>query len=215
MSDQTGFEFREKLHEGRSTLVYRAIRRSDGAPVVLKMLKDAYASSEFLARFKREFEITARLKGPAPTEQGIDGVITALGFDTVENLPAIVLEDFGGVSLDLNHRFGGLSNFSHLPSRWWRHWVRCMRAISCTRISTRRISSSTRLAVKRKSLTFGISTILLRENIARANINVLEGTLAYISPEQTGRINRAVDYRTDFYSLGVTFYELLTGTTSV
>lgn len=35
--------------------------------------------------------------------------------------------------------------------------------------------------------------------------------MAYISPEQTGRMNRAIDYRTDFYSLGATFYELLTG----
>ncbi|MGN5359368.1 serine/threonine protein kinase, partial [Escherichia coli] len=43
------------------------------------------------------------------------------------------------------------------------------------------------------------------------NPNVLEGTLNYISPEQTGRMNRGIDYRTDFYSLGVTFYELLTG----
>ncbi len=41
--------------------------------------------------------------------------------------------------------------------------------------------------------------------------NVLEGTLSYLSPEQTGRMNRGIDYRTDFYSLGVTFYELLTG----
>jgi serine/threonine protein kinase len=41
--------------------------------------------------------------------------------------------------------------------------------------------------------------------------NTLEGTLAYISPEQTGRMNRALDYRTDFYSLGITFYQLLTG----
>ena len=42
--------------------------------------------------------------------------------------------------------------------------------------------------------------------------NALEGTLAYISPEQTGRMNCGIDYRSDFYSLGVTFYELLTGT---
>jgi PAS domain S-box-containing protein len=39
----------------------------------------------------------------------------------------------------------------------------------------------------------------------------LEGTLAYISPEQTGRMNRSLDFRTDFYSLGVTFYEILCG----
>src|SRR4028118_775436 len=43
------------------------------------------------------------------------------------------------------------------------------------------------------------------------NPNFLEGTLAYMSPEQTGRMNRVIDYRTDFYSLGVTFYEILAG----
>jgi serine/threonine protein kinase len=39
----------------------------------------------------------------------------------------------------------------------------------------------------------------------------LEGTLSYISPEQTGRMNRLIDYRTDFYSLGATFYHLIMG----
>jgi PAS domain S-box-containing protein len=211
MSDQTGFEFREKLHEGRSTLVYRAIRRSDGAPVVLKMLKDAYASSEFLARFKREFEITASLKGSVPAEQGIDGVIAALGFDTVENLPAIVLEDFGGVSLDFNHTVWPLSDFFPLAIQV----VEALGQVHARHIMHKDINPSNILANlatgEAKIIDFGLSTILPRENIARANINVLEGTLAYISPEQTGRINRAVDYRTDFYSLGVTFYELLTG----
>jgi serine/threonine protein kinase len=62
-----------------------------------------------------------------------------------------------------------------------------------------------------KIIDFGISTQLTRENPTLKNPNVLEGTLAYISPEQTGRMNRSLDYRTDFYSLGVTFYELLTG----
>ena len=41
--------------------------------------------------------------------------------------------------------------------------------------------------------------------------HLLRGMLAYASPELTGRMNRAADYRTDFYSLGITFYELLTG----
>ncbi|MDM8562974.1 AAA family ATPase, partial [Candidatus Marithioploca araucensis] len=62
-----------------------------------------------------------------------------------------------------------------------------------------------------KVIDFGISTQLSRQVMTLKNPNILEGTLAYMSPEQTGRMNRALDYRTDFYSLGVTFYELFTG----
>ncbi len=61
-----------------------------------------------------------------------------------------------------------------------------------------------------KIIDFGISSQLTRENYTIKNPNILEGTLAYMSPEQTGRMNRSLDYRTDFYSLGATFYELLT-----
>ncbi|MGH7964162.1 MAG: ATP-binding protein, partial [Candidatus Binatia bacterium] len=62
-----------------------------------------------------------------------------------------------------------------------------------------------------KLVDFGVATRLTRETPTLHHLTELEGTLAYMSPEQTGRMNRAVDYRTDFYSLGVTFYELLTG----
>ncbi|NEP14946.1 MAG: AAA family ATPase, partial [Symploca sp. SIO2C1] len=60
-------------------------------------------------------------------------------------------------------------------------------------------------------IDFSISSLLPKEQQQLINPNVLEGTLAYISPEQTGRMNRGIDYRTDFYSLGVTFFELLNG----
>jgi len=62
-----------------------------------------------------------------------------------------------------------------------------------------------------KIIDFSISSRLPREKPALKNPEQVEGTLAYISPEQTGRMNRNLDYRTDLYSLGVTFYELLTG----
>jgi serine/threonine protein kinase len=61
-----------------------------------------------------------------------------------------------------------------------------------------------------KIIDFGISSVLSREHQTIRNINSLEGTLTYMSPEQTGRINRAMDYRTDFYSLGATFYQMVT-----
>jgi predicted ATPase/GAF domain-containing protein/tRNA A-37 threonylcarbamoyl transferase component Bud32 len=60
-------------------------------------------------------------------------------------------------------------------------------------------------------IDFGISTRLSRQESSWVSPNVLEGSLPYISPEQTGRMNRSIDYRTDFYSVGVTLYELATG----
>ena len=62
-----------------------------------------------------------------------------------------------------------------------------------------------------KIIDFGIATQFSRTNPTFKSPHGLEGTLAYLSPEQTGRMNRSIDYRTDFYSLGMTFYELLTG----
>jgi serine/threonine protein kinase len=59
---------------------------------------------------------------------------------------------------------------------------------------------------------FGIASRLPRERQAAAPPEVIAGTLAYMAPEQTGRMNRSVDSRSDLYALGVTFYELLTGT---
>jgi PAS domain S-box-containing protein len=59
---------------------------------------------------------------------------------------------------------------------------------------------------------FGIASRLPRERQAPAAPEVIAGTLAYMAPEQTGRMNRSVDSRSDFYALGVTFYEMLTGT---
>src|SRR4029077_6125318 len=58
---------------------------------------------------------------------------------------------------------------------------------------------------------FGIASRLPREHQAPALPEVIAGTLAYMAPEQTGRMNRSVDARSDLYALGVTFYEMLTG----
>src|ERR1700726_4361028 len=58
---------------------------------------------------------------------------------------------------------------------------------------------------------FGIASRLPREHQAPTPPEVIAGTLAYMAPEQTGRMNRSVDSRSDLYALGVTFYEMLTG----
>jgi serine/threonine protein kinase len=61
-------------------------------------------------------------------------------------------------------------------------------------------------------IDFGLASTMRQESVSRLTPDdTLVGTLAYISPEQTGRMNRQVDYRTDLYSLGVILYELFTG----
>jgi serine/threonine protein kinase len=58
---------------------------------------------------------------------------------------------------------------------------------------------------------FGIASRLSRERLSPEPLELIAGTLAYMAPEQTGRMNRSIDSRSDLYSLGVTFYEMLTG----
>ena len=58
---------------------------------------------------------------------------------------------------------------------------------------------------------FGIASRLPRERQSHAPPEIIAGTLAYMSPEQTGRMNRSIDTRSDLYSLGVTLYQMLTG----
>ncbi len=58
---------------------------------------------------------------------------------------------------------------------------------------------------------FGIASRLPRERQSPKPPEFIAGTLAYMAPEQTGRVNRSIDSRSDLYSLGVTFYEMLTG----
>src|SRR5260370_22923159 len=58
---------------------------------------------------------------------------------------------------------------------------------------------------------FGVASRLLRERQAPSPPEMIAGTLAYMAPEQTGRMNRSIDFRSDLYALGVTFYEMLAG----
>ena len=59
---------------------------------------------------------------------------------------------------------------------------------------------------------FGIASRLPRERQAPEAPEIIAGTLAYMAPEQTGRMNRSIDARSDLYALGITFYQMLTGT---
>ncbi|NEP00472.1 MAG: AAA family ATPase [Symploca sp. SIO2E9] len=205
MRNLSGYQVTEKLHESKTSLVYRGYRRADEQPVILKMLKQAYPSPEKIAWFKREYETTRSLNLP--------GVIDIYSLENLENNWVIVLEDLNGESLNriISKKEFTIAEFLHLAIEI----VDILGQIHQEHIIHKDLNPSNIIlnqnTGKLKLIDFGISTTLSQETPTFRNPNVLEGTLAYISPEQTGRMNRAIDYRTDFYSLGVTFYELLTG----
>ena len=140
------------------------------------------------------------------------GVIQAHGMEPHQNSFVLILEDFGACPLKQTFHEAPLSTLDFLQQAL--KITQTLGAIHQQDIIHKDINPTNILINPEtqtvKIIDFGISTRLSQEQAAIANLHQLEGTLAYISPEQTGRMNRALDYRSDFYSLGVTFYEMLT-----
>ncbi len=121
------------------------------------------------------------------------------------------MEDCGGVSLDKISKDMDLSSFLKIAIRI----AEALEEIHKINIIHKDIKPSNIIVNPQsgevKLIDFGVASRLSRENSFLQSPEHLEGTLRYMSPEQTGRINRFVDYRSDLYSLGATFYEILTG----
>ncbi len=198
-----GYTITDKLYESSHTAVYRA-QSDTGQPVILKVLQPAQATPQGLARFRREYEITRQLTG--------DGMIQVYALESFPNSQAIVVEDFGGQSL-ARLANGPLPLGTFLPLAL--HITDQLDAIHQQNLIHKDINPANIIwnpdSGVVKIIDFGLSTSLSRENPEIRSPRILEGTLAYISPEQTGRMNRAMDYRSDYYSLGAAFYQLLTG----
>jgi histidine kinase len=199
------YSIRETLFTSTRSVIYRATRNTDGRPVVIKAINAEFPSTEQVTRLHREYRLTRAL--------AMDGIIEVLGLERLGTGLALVLEDFGAESLSRhwNARPMELSRFLPLALRL----STILGHVHQRQVIHKDINPSNIVchpgSGELKLIDFGIATELVRETPAVVGVNVLEGTLPYMSPEATGRMNRAVDYRTDFYSLGVTFYELLTG----
>ena len=205
MIELNGYQIREEIYRNSRRVVYRGIREADGLPVILKTLGTEYPSPTDIAQLHHEYEITQDLK--------LGGIIEPLSLEISSNLPVLILPDTGGISLKtfLNQQRLDLSHFLILAIKL----AQTLGEIHQRHIIHKDIKPSNIIiqpqSLEVKLIDFAIASQLSRETAAAVHPHNLEGTLAYMSPEQTGRMNRAIDYRTDFYSLGVTFYEMLTG----
>ena len=204
-----GYQVSEELYNGSRTIVYRGYRETDSLPVVIKLLKNPYPSLGELLSFRNQYTITKNINSPL--------IIQTYSLEPYQNSYALVMEDFGGISLKdyftspETRYIASLEEFLEIAIAL----CNVSDILYRSRIIHKDIKPANILINPKtkqvKLIDFSIASLLPRETQTLINPNVLEGTLGYISPEQTGRMNRGIDYRTDFYSLGVTFYELLTG----
>lgn len=199
------YTLQRAIYESAQTRVYAGVKQSNHQPVIVKVLKAEYPSLEEITRLRHEFGILDSL--------AIAGIIKPLALESYQNGLALVLEDFGGISLQqfLQQTPLPLRQFLDIANQLASTLAELhQNQIVHKDLNPRNILINPETG-QVKIIDFSISSRLSRENQAVVNPNLLEGTLAYLSPEQTGRMNRTIDYRTDFYSLGVTFYEMLTG----
>ncbi len=228
----------ESLHHSERSRVYRGVRLSDNAPVVIKLLSPELPGRRQVARFQQEYELVHALT--ASQENGGAGISPALALEKAGNSLAIVFADSGGESLArvFAKRRPRLGDFLRIAIQI----TDSLGAVHRARIIHKDINPSN-IVYNADSgvvqlIDFGIATRQARSG--RATDTALdperdgrdaqggrtaadskfqaeelrggvEGTYQYISPEQTGRMNRQLDFRSDFYSLGATFYFLLSG----
>ncbi|MEG5036482.1 AAA family ATPase [Microcoleus sp. AT3-D2] len=205
MNALPGYKITEVVQLGVKSIIYRAVRESDRSPAIVKTLNTDYPTIEEITRLRHEYKISSNLK--------LEGIVKPYSLEKYKNSFALILEDCGGQSL--RHHLAGKSikipKFLPLAIQV----AQTLGEVHQNQIIHKDIKPSNIIIApdfqQVKITDFSMATRLSREVHQNSNTTVLEGTIAYISPEQTGRMNRDLDYRTDLYSLGITFYEMLTG----
>ncbi len=197
-----GYTITEEVYRGRRRIVCGGTRDRDGARVIVKTLLDRSGGTESLSR---EYELIRSLD--------IDGVPRAIDLVRTGDWAALVLEDAGRQRLKASIPAGGLETGAFLRLGFQLGEV--LQGLHERKVIHKDINPNNILVDPETGrltlIDFSIASRMPAEHQELRHPNVLEGTIAYLSPEQTGRMNRDIDYRTDFYSLGVTFYEMLTG----
>jgi len=200
-----GYKIAEKLHEGQQTIIYRGVKESEQTKVILKATKSSYPTLQEITRLRHEYNILQSLH--------LEGITQILGLENVNNGLALVSEDFEGISLKslINKQKLSIKSMLSIAIQL----AEILSQLHKQHVIHKDIKPHNILVNEKTGevnlIDFSIASRLSKETPSITNPDLLEGTLAYMSPEQTGRMNRAIDYRTDLYSLGATLYEVFTG----
>jgi predicted ATPase/signal transduction histidine kinase len=197
------YKILETLCRFGKTVICRAYRESDSQLVLLKIFEVDYPTPDDIARLQHEYKITGSLKFTGilkPIELQISDRDSVIVYEYFPGKPlqqylekcCFAIEDFLAIAIQITeilqkiHDKNLIHNCLTPRSIWWD-------------VETKQVIIT----------NFCLSSSISEEKRNFSINELFEGDLMYISPEQTGRINRVVDYRTDFYSLGAIFYEML------
>lgn len=205
MIDIPGYKNPVCLFNNITSSIYQYCKEKENGFIIVKSIPDEVKMNKEVLLLKNEFEITKSLQIP--------GIRKAVFLKKIKNFTLLGLEYTEGDTLKniFKDKIENLSEFlrigislantlGHLHEKNIIH-----RDINPNNIIYEQISGKVTI------IDFGIAIQFSVKILPSVTVNKLEGTLKYISPEQTGRMNRRIDYRSDLYSLGITLYELLTG----
>ncbi|MBD2465085.1 AAA family ATPase [Oscillatoria sp. FACHB-1407] len=207
-----GYNVVEAICEGTNTVLYRAFRASEQDSVMIKTLKTEHSSLEALAQLRHEFQILRSLQ--------LAGVLKPLALEHYRNGLALIfadggerslLESVGALPLTLNQFLKIAIQLTEAIAQLHQHHI-LHKDIKPQNLLINPTTGHLKL------INFEFATPASDDHLSNSQLwegsappQLLQGTLAYMAPEQTGRMSQPIDHRTDLYALGVTCYELLTG----
>ncbi|WP_419812468.1 EAL domain-containing protein [Bacterioplanoides sp.] len=204
MAEITHFELLDCLYQAGSRSVYRAQDPVSDCTVILKLIEKESCDESTLTQLHNEYELLQQLTGTEGLPEVQEWVESDSHF-------ALVLKDFQGISLAQAAREQSLS----LPQvvDLLQQCVQVLHAIHRHHVIHKDLKPDNIIWNKSSNsiqiIDFGLAVQFNHSHNSFYQFESTGGSLHYMPPEQTGRVNRLVDYRSDYYALGMTAYELV------
>jgi serine/threonine protein kinase len=202
------YSFEEFLFTSTKTTIQKAKRIKDNLEVVFKKPSETFPSVTVLETFRKDFQFASMLHQSFP-----ESFVNMIELIEHQNGSVSLIEEYEGVGLQIylkEKKSLTLQEFLNISQKMTTavHYAHSKqvfhRDIKVGNFTFNETTGNVKL------IDFGLSTIVSRKSPSVACTHPI-GTFSYMPPEQTGRISKNADFRSDIYSLGISFYELLTG----
>jgi len=207
MIEIVGYQLIDEIGNNSDIKLYRMIREEDNLPVIVKTTCDVYPGPSVIAAFQREYDMLVELAGR--------GTLEAYSLEILADRPVLFLRDIGGSTLEQllrtrNHSFMHETLLGIAAGA-----ADSLMQIHREKITLNEITPFHLIVNPDTCEVKFIDIRMCSTDVFKSPLPLAASrpdfTLSYISPEQTGRTGIVPDYRSDFYSLGVTLYEWLSG----